>query len=102
MKRGLVGLSSWAPEPPSACIYSRHEWQQRLHHQRQLKVVAVIDERYKRCNPCKETFELPKMVRVAIAGGTGGLGRTLIDELSRGIEYIERNALQCDGPSPAN
>ena len=38
------------------------------------------------------------MVRIAIAGGTGGLGRTLLDELSRGNEvgnYGERLFSSC-------
>ena len=28
------------------------------------------------------------MVRLAIAGGTGGLGRTLVDEFAKGDEHI--------------
>lgn len=28
------------------------------------------------------------MVRIAIAGGTGGVGRTLVDEFSKGGEHV--------------
>lgn len=28
------------------------------------------------------------MVRIAIAGGTGGVGRTLVDELAKGGEHV--------------
>ena len=28
------------------------------------------------------------MVRIAVAGGTGGLGRTLVDELAQGGEHV--------------
>ena len=28
------------------------------------------------------------MVRIAVAGGTGGLGRTVVDELAQGNEHV--------------
>lgn len=28
------------------------------------------------------------MVRIALAGGTGGIGRTLLDELAKGDEHV--------------
>ena len=43
------------------------------------------------------------MVRIAIAGGTGGLGRTLVDELSQGNDHeifvLSRKVQYC---SPAH